>query len=84
MPIYEFECKKCHKIFEYVEKSINFDDHYCPICHEKLKKVISLSNFKLKGDGWYATDYKESKQNKNVDLEINENKKTTNQMGKEN
>ena len=31
----------------------------CPSCKGKLRRLISLSSFQLKGSGWYATDYKD-------------------------
>ena len=57
MPIYEYECRKCHQITEALQK---FSDPLlgdCPHCSGKLKKVMSLNSFHLKGNGWYVTDY---------------------------
>jgi putative FmdB family regulatory protein len=57
MPIYEYECKKCGKVFEELQ---GFDDpplKKCRECKGKLEKLISLSSFQLTGTGWYATDY---------------------------
>jgi len=33
----------------------------CKYCSGKLQRLISLTNFQLKGSGWYATDYKDKK-----------------------
>ena len=60
MPIYEYRCIKCNKILEFIQ-SIN-DDPLTedPSCLEKpcqLKKQISNTSFKLKGDGWYKDGY---------------------------
>ena len=57
MPIYEYECSKCHQITEALQ---NFSDpplKKCPHCSGKLRKLMSLNSFHLKGSGWYVTDY---------------------------
>lgn len=57
MPIYEYECRKCGKVFEELQ---GFNDpplKKCKECKGKLEKLISLSSFQLTGTGWYATDY---------------------------
>ena len=56
MPIYEFECSKCDDIQE-ILLGINEKAPKKCECGGKLKKLISLSSFQLKGDGWYSTDY---------------------------
>lgn len=60
MPIYEYECRKCEDVFEILQ---GFDDKppKCERCGRKLKKLISLSAFHLKGSGWYETDYGKKK-----------------------
>lgn len=59
MPIYEYQCGSCEHIFDVLQK-INDDLlTYCPECGEpKLKKLLSAPNFRLKGAGWYETDFK--------------------------
>ena len=58
MPIYEYECKKCKKTFEYYmnykEKDIKI---HCPNCFKKMKKIISLTSFSLKGSCWEKDGY---------------------------
>lgn len=57
MPIYEYECTKCHSQIEALQ---NFSDKpltKCEHCSGKLQKLISHSAFHLKGSGWYVTDY---------------------------
>jgi|TARA_Y100000287_G_C14200565_1_gene345141 putative FmdB family regulatory protein len=56
MPIYEFECTKCDEIVE-ILLGINEKAPKKCDCGGKLTKLISLSSFQLKGDGWYSTDY---------------------------
>ncbi|GMR04740.1 MAG: zinc ribbon domain-containing protein [Thermodesulfobacteriota bacterium] len=58
MPIYEYKCADCGKVFEALQK---FSDHpleACVHCSGKnIEKLISRSSFVLKGSGWYKTDY---------------------------
>ncbi len=58
MPIYEYKCLKCKKVFEELQSFSDPDLTKCPYCKKgKVEKLISLSSFQLKGDGWYSTDY---------------------------
>ncbi|MBW1841384.1 MAG: zinc ribbon domain-containing protein [Deltaproteobacteria bacterium] len=57
MPIYEYECSKCHKIDEVIQKFSDKPMNKCRHCSGKLQKLISQSAFHLKGTGWYVTDY---------------------------
>jgi putative FmdB family regulatory protein len=60
MPTYEYECSKGHH-FE-VEQSINDEPlKRCKVCRAKVHRLISASNFILKGSGWYADGYGSSK-----------------------
>jgi putative FmdB family regulatory protein len=62
MPIYEYECLKCHKVEETLQ---NFSDKpltKCKHCSGKLQKLISHNSFHLKGSGWYVTDYAKKSQ----------------------
>ena len=58
MPIYEYACAACESEFE-VEQRITEDPlKTCPKCRSRrIKKLISLTNFSLKGGGWYADGY---------------------------
>lgn len=59
MPIYEYECKACRHGFESIQKISEPPLVDCPECGEpKLKKKISAVAFRLKGGGWYETDFK--------------------------
>jgi len=55
MPLYEYQCTKCGRIVEVLQKKA---DDPAPECHGAMKKLISKSSFRLIGKGWYATDYK--------------------------
>ena len=57
MPLYDFKCNKCAHTFEEMVK-FSEQNPSCPKCKEATEKQIGLSNFRLKGTGWYATDYK--------------------------
>jgi len=60
MPTYEYECTKGH-VFE-VEQSITAEPlKRCKVCRAKVHRLISASNFILKGSGWYADGYGSSK-----------------------
>jgi len=63
MPIYEYQCDKCDKISEILQLSSDELPHKCT-CGGGLHKIISQSTFRLKGTGWYATDYKNKKKSK--------------------
>ena len=56
MPIYEYKCPKCD-VIEVTQKITDAPLERCPNCRCKVKRLISLNNFQLKGSGWYATDY---------------------------
>ncbi|MGD9233516.1 MAG: zinc ribbon domain-containing protein [Desulfobacterales bacterium] len=57
MPIYEYECSKCGRIDEVLQKFSDKPLAKCKHCSGKLHKLISHSSFHLKGTGWYITDY---------------------------
>ena len=57
MPIYEYECTKCGKIEEALQKFSDKPLTKCRHCAGKLTKLVSQSTFHLKGSGWYVTDY---------------------------
>lgn len=59
MPIYEYECKECGHRLEALQKIADAPLKECPQCqHEALAKLVSASSFRLKGGGWYETDFK--------------------------
>ncbi len=66
MPIYEYRCEKCGYEFETMQKVSEAPLRTCPQCAEEaLRKKISPAGFRLKGGGWYETDFKGGKK-KNV------------------
>ena len=62
MPVYEYECLSCIKVHEVLQKFSDLPLEECPDCGSKVKKLMSLNSFSLKGGGWYATDYKKTPQ----------------------
>ncbi|MDT8384357.1 MAG: zinc ribbon domain-containing protein [Gammaproteobacteria bacterium] len=59
MPIYEYECKSCGHRQEAIQKMSDAPLVDCPECGKpELKKLISAAGFRLKGGGWYETDFK--------------------------
>ncbi len=58
MPIYEYECQKCGKITEAMQKFSDPPLCHCEHCSGEMRKLLSMSTFHLKGSGWYVTDYK--------------------------
>ncbi|MBW6452402.1 MAG: zinc ribbon domain-containing protein [Methyloprofundus sp.] len=66
MPIYEYQCQACGDEYEALQKLSAEPLVICPACHQpELKKKISAAGFRLKGSGWYETDFK-SGNKKNV------------------
>ncbi len=59
MPFYEYECQACGVHHEALQKISDPALKKCPHCGKaKLKKLISAPVFRLKGGGWYETDFK--------------------------
>ena len=58
MPIYEYQCPSCGRVFEeWVKVSEAHGEEPCPDCGAKSPRLISHTSFLLKGGGWYVTDY---------------------------
>jgi putative FmdB family regulatory protein len=59
MPIYEYQCKACGALHEALQKISDPPLVDCPACGApELKKKVSAAAFRLKGGGWYETDFK--------------------------
>lgn len=72
MPIYEYECKSCGHTHEELQKLSDSPLIVCPSCtRPELMKKISAAGFRLKGTGWYETDFKGDSAKKNVAGEAN-------------
>ncbi|MHC1791086.1 FmdB family zinc ribbon protein [Solidesulfovibrio sp.] len=57
MPLYEFQCPACDRVFEELRRSGDESEAPCPGCGTAAPRIVSLSAFALKGSGFYATDY---------------------------
>ena len=63
MPIYEYRCQSCDHELEALQKLSDPELRDCPSCgRPELKKLISAVGFRLKGSGWYETDFKSGNQ----------------------
>ena len=63
MPIYEYLCKKCDHTLDALQKIADAPLVDCPSCGEAaLKRLLSAPRFRLKGQGWYETDFKKDNQ----------------------
>jgi putative FmdB family regulatory protein len=57
MPLYEYKCQSCGRVFEVIQK---FSDQPLKVhadCGGALERLLSPSVFQFKGTGWYVTDY---------------------------
>jgi len=59
MPIYEYRCSACGHELEVLQKMNDDPLLDCPACNKaELQKLVSAAAFRLKGGGWYETDFK--------------------------
>jgi putative FmdB family regulatory protein len=57
MPIYEYKCQSCGKIFEIIQKFSDEALTHHDECGGALERLVSTSALQFKGTGWYVTDY---------------------------
>lgn len=77
MPFYEYQCQACSAQVEVLQKFSDAPLKKCPKCGKpRLKKLMSAPVFRLKGGGWYETDFKSDGENKRnlVETEKSEDK----------
>jgi putative FmdB family regulatory protein len=68
MPIYEYQCQSCGHELEKLQRMSDDALTDCPHCGKSsLKRLISAAAFRLKGSGWYETDFKKDNQRNLVD-----------------
>jgi putative FmdB family regulatory protein len=75
MPIYEYECAKCGKRIEIIQKMSDKPLKKHADCGGALQKLVSAAGFQFKGTGWYVTDY--ARKGKTESTESKETKETT-------
>jgi putative FmdB family regulatory protein len=77
MPIYEYRCDSCGYELEALQKLSGEPLKNCPACDATgLRRLISAPSFRLKGDGWYETDFKSDKETKRNLVDSGESKGT--------
>lgn len=65
MPFYEYQCKSCGHDVEAMQKVSDAPLKKCPQCGKsQLQRLMSAPVFRLKGGGWYETDFKDDKDKK--------------------
>lgn len=76
MPFYEYECQSCKFYTEMMQKISDPPLVKCPSCGKRtMQKLVSAPVFRLKGSGWYETDFKTDKEGKrNLAVEREESK----------
>lgn len=57
MPLYEYQCKKCHSLTERIQKFSDSPLTTCPHCGGELEQLLSAPAIQFKGSGWYVSDY---------------------------
>ena len=77
MPTYEYECSKCHRVFEVRQRISEPALTTHEGCGGAVHRLISPAPFILKGEGWYVTDYPSEARKKAKEAE-----KTSNGGGK--
>ncbi len=77
MPIYEYKCTKCEKVFERIVSVADSSKAVFCDCspNTKAKKIISAPSFRLEGSGWYETDFKTGNKKNLVQSEDKSKKK---------
>lgn len=82
MPIYEYLCGACGHALDALQKVSDEPLVHCPTCGEpQLKRQLSAPRFRLKGSGWYETDFK-GKSDKRRNLADSDGKPATDKPGK--
>ena len=65
MPFYEYECSNCKFYVEALQKISEPPLRKCPSCKKQtMKRLVSAPVFRLKGGGWYETDFKSDQEGK--------------------
>lgn len=78
MPFYEYQCGACGRTHEAMQKVSDPPLRKCPGCGKpRLRKLMSAPVFRLKGSGWYETDFKsDQEQKRNLAVEKDDSAKT--------
>ncbi len=76
MPVYEYECPACEKVYEVHQGMNDVPLTSCSVCGGEVKKIMSMSSFHLKGGGWYSDGYASSSSSQGESKETTEKKST--------
>lgn len=57
MPLYEYQCEKCGRKLEEIQKFSDSPLTTCEVCGGRLERLLSAPAIQFKGSGWYVTDY---------------------------
>ena len=83
MPLYEYICSQCEYQDDVLGKSSDDSLVICPACNNKtFQKQVSAPHFKLKGSGWYETDFKNKPKSENHKPSIKKDTKTITETSK--
>jgi|TARA_B100000768_G_scaffold166567_1_gene170028 putative FmdB family regulatory protein len=78
MPIYDYKCSDCGHQIEVIQKFSDEPKTLCVECgKETLKKMVSAPSFRLKGGGWYETDFKTGTKKNIASDDTSSNKKSS-------
>jgi putative FmdB family regulatory protein len=67
MPLYEYECKTCHRRTEKIQKFSDPELTVCPFCGGTLERTITAAAFSFQGGGWYKDGYASAKPSSSSD-----------------
>lgn len=59
--MYEYECRKCGKRTERIQRVSAVPLAECPLCGGELHRLLGVPALQFKGSGWYVTDYGKGK-----------------------
>lgn len=74
MPLYEYRCAQCGKVFEVIQKFSDAPLETHQDCGGKVERLISAPALQFKGSGWYVTDYAKSSSSASADGKSSESK----------
>ena len=60
MPLYDYRCEHCDRVFEVRQKFTDPPLTVCDLCGHKVERLLSAPALQFKGSGWYITDYARS------------------------
>lgn len=69
MPTYEYQCDKCHRVFEVRQRISEPPLTTCDACGGAVRRLLAATPFILKGGGWYVTDYPSESRKKAMNAE---------------